>query len=89
MGDQTFSAAAADTTSQLKEAESRLRLALQAADIGIWEFDVATGALTWDARVREVVEADPDISPTWAEHFLPAIHPNDVDRVQRAVLFSP
>ena len=84
MGDHTFSAASADTTSQLREAESRLRLALQAADIGIWEFDVATGALTWDARVRQVVEADPSINPTWAEHFLPAIHPEDLDRVQHA-----
>ena len=84
MGDQTSSLVAVDTASQLREAESRLRLALQAADIGIWEFDVASGTLTWDARVREVVEADAYITPTWTEHFLPAVHPEDLDRVQRA-----
>ena len=84
MSDETSSAVAEDAASQLREAESRLRLALQAADIGIWEFDVASGALTWDARVREVVEADAKINPTWAEHFLPAIHPEDLDRVQIA-----
>ena len=64
--------------------ESRLRRALDSAGIGIWEFDPATGALVWDARVREVVEAAPDITPTWAGHFLPAIHPDDLDAVQTA-----
>jgi signal transduction histidine kinase/ActR/RegA family two-component response regulator len=68
----------------LKDTEARLRLALQTANIGIWEFDVATGALIWDARVREVVEADPDVEPTWADHFLPAIHPEDKKRVEAA-----
>jgi len=73
-----------DDAQRLRDAEARLRLALQAASIGIWEFDVSTGMLTWDARVREVVEADADIVPTWTEHFLPAIHPEDLDRVQQA-----
>lgn len=65
-------------------AESRLRRALNAAGIGVWEFDPATGDLQWDARVREVVEAEPDITPTWVDHFLPAIHPEDLDAVQAA-----
>ena len=75
-------------TSQPAEAagdsEARLRRALDSAGIGIWEFDPATGDLQWDARVREVAEAGPDVTPTWEQHFLPAIHPEDVDRVQSA-----
>jgi signal transduction histidine kinase/CheY-like chemotaxis protein len=64
--------------------DARLRRALDSAGIGIWEFDPVTGELEWDARVREVVEADPRITPTWAGHFLPAIHPDDLAAVQAA-----
>jgi signal transduction histidine kinase/ActR/RegA family two-component response regulator len=67
-----------------EDAARRLRRALETAGIGVWEFDPATGELVWDARVREVVEADPDVTPTWAEHFLPAIHPDDLNAVQSA-----
>ena len=62
----------------------RLRRALASAGIGVWEFDPATGELVWDARVREVVEADPDVTPTWDGHFLPAIHPDDLAPIQAA-----
>lgn len=64
--------------------ETRLRYALDLARIGFWEFDPATGDLVWDATVREVVEAEPDITPTWDGHFLPAIHPDDLDAIQTA-----
>jgi signal transduction histidine kinase/CheY-like chemotaxis protein len=65
-------------------AAARLHRALETAGIGVWAFDPATGDLEWDARVREVVEAEADIAPTWAGHFLPAIHPDDLEPVQSA-----
>lgn len=61
-----------------------LRHALDSAGIGIWQFDPTTGALEWDARVREVVEAGPDVVPTWTDHFLPAVHRDDLNSVQAA-----
>jgi signal transduction histidine kinase len=84
MGDRLQSSHDADDALRLRVAETRLRLALQAASIGIWEFHVDTGRLVWDERVREVVEADLDVEPTWTDHFLPAIHPEDVASVQQA-----
>ena len=68
----------------LREAELRLRLALNAASIGVWEYDVTADVLTWDARVREVAEVDADIFVTWAEHFQPAVHPDDREAVNQA-----
>lgn len=38
------------------EAHLRLRLALDAAAIGVWEYEVQSGKLSWDARVHEVAE---------------------------------
>ncbi len=67
-----------------QEAELRMRLALDAALIGVWEYDVATGALTWDERVREVAEVGPRIVPTWERDFLPSVHPDDRSAVTAA-----
>jgi signal transduction histidine kinase/DNA-binding response OmpR family regulator len=60
-----------------REAELRMRLALEAASIGVWEYDLAADRLTWDERVRAVAEVDADVEPTWAGDFLPALHPDD------------
>ncbi len=38
----------------LTHAEQRLRLALDAAKVGIWDLDPRSGALLWDARCREM-----------------------------------
>ena len=67
-----------------REAELRLRLALDAAAIGVWEFDVATGRLSWDQRVCDVAEVDPGFQPTWDADFLPALHPDDREPAQAA-----
>jgi len=71
------STSASPSASGQREADVRLRLALDAAEIGVWEYDLPSGKLTWDKRVREVAESDPDIEPTWEGHFLPALHPDD------------
>jgi signal transduction histidine kinase/CheY-like chemotaxis protein len=67
-----------------REAELRLRLALEAASIGVWEYDLTTERLTWDERVREVAEIGPEVEPTWVDHFLPAVHPDDRAPVEAA-----
>jgi two-component sensor histidine kinase/PAS domain-containing protein len=39
----------------LRASEERLRIALQAGGLGIWEVDLATGHTAWDARVMEML----------------------------------
>ena len=67
-----------------READLRLRLALDAAEIGVWEYDLPSGKLTWDKRVREVAEAGDDAEPSWEGDFLPVLHPEDRDEVVAA-----
>jgi signal transduction histidine kinase/ActR/RegA family two-component response regulator len=75
----------ADSAQEAKlEAEMRLQLALDAAAIGVWEYDLSEDRLTWDSRVREVAEVDDGIEPGWDSHFLPSVHPEDRDRVVEA-----
>jgi PAS domain-containing protein len=40
--------------------EERLRLALQAANMGIWEWDIANDSLIWDERMFELYHLHPE-----------------------------
>jgi PAS domain S-box-containing protein len=65
---------------QLKEQADRLRLALQAANMGTWEHIPSTHATFWDARSKAVFgfgERE-DLS---FEDYVTAIHPDDRERV--------
>jgi signal transduction histidine kinase/CheY-like chemotaxis protein len=61
-----------------------MRLALEAAATGVWEYDVVTERLSWDRRVREVAEIGPRAAPTWSRDFLPSVHPEDQEAVATA-----
>jgi PAS domain S-box-containing protein len=68
----------------LRDSEERLRLARDAARIGIHDFDVASGRIGWDARVRELWAVPADLPITY-EIFIAGVHPEDRAGVQGAV----
>ncbi|HEX3529753.1 MAG TPA: PAS domain S-box protein [Thermoanaerobaculia bacterium] len=70
------------TEAALRAAESRLSLALEAGKIGTWEWDVATGRLTWDARQLELFGLAPDRFDQSVETFLQLVHPDDRERLR-------
>ncbi|AWN50273.1 histidine kinase [Methylobacterium terrae] len=69
----------------LREAEDRLRLALESSGTGIYDYDLVTGALTWDARTRALFGLSPDDPVSYEEAFLPGLHPDDRERTDRTV----
>jgi PAS domain S-box-containing protein len=73
----------------LRDSEARTRLALAAADLGIWESTPALGTLSWDARTRELLGHGPDEPLDIETSFMARIHPDDrllVDENQQAAL---
>ncbi|MFN2316185.1 MAG: response regulator [Gemmatimonadales bacterium] len=70
----------------LRQAEERMRFALQSADVGVWDMDYATGTLEWS----ETLEAQYGLAPGEFEGtldaFLAAIHPDDRDEVRSTVV---
>lgn len=60
----------------LRESEARLQVAKDAAAMGIHDFDVSTGALRWDERVRELFGLGPG-DPVSYETFINGVHPDD------------
>ncbi|MBE9010584.1 PAS domain-containing protein, partial [Pseudanabaenaceae cyanobacterium LEGE 13415] len=66
----------------LKQSEERLRLALEAAHMGAWEWDLVSGALSWSPNYAELVGLDPKDCPTTLEGWEATIHHCDRDRAQ-------
>jgi PAS domain S-box-containing protein len=74
-----------------KEFEAnRLRadLAIDAAGIGSFDYDLLTGALTWDDRLIELFGYDRECFEGTIEAFLGRLHPDDVTRTQEAMRAS-
>ena len=60
-------------------------LAADAAGIGTFDLDVRTGALTWDARMREMFGGDEGCLDGTLEGMEGCLHPDDRPRVRVAV----
>jgi PAS domain S-box-containing protein len=61
----------------------QLHLALDAAQMGWWQYDVATEVVTWDRRAREIFgTTEPELNYT---KLLDHIHPDDRPHVKAAV----
>ncbi|MDB5894219.1 MAG: putative histidine kinase, hybrid, partial [Rhodoferax sp.] len=67
----------------LQEREEQLRLAIDAAEVGLWDVDVATGTMFWPARVKAMFGISADV-PATLDDFVAGVHPDDRDRVTRA-----
>lgn len=59
------------------ESELKLRLALRAADIGIWDWDIATGIMNYSARARSICGFRPDEELT-IKKVRAVTHPEDL-----------
>ena len=69
----------------LRTAEERMRFALEAAGVGIWDMDYTTGVLRWS----EILEAQYGLQPgTFGgtfEAFVERIHPDDRESVLETI----
>jgi PAS domain S-box-containing protein len=68
-----------------RQTEERQRTALVAASMGVWSFDVETGAAIRSRRFYEIYGYEPDPSGATFRDFSERIHPADADRVLGAV----
>ena len=73
-----------------RDSEERLRLALWAADVGTWRFDLEGNLDTRDANLNRILGLDAIESTTTLDDFVQRIHPDDrsrvLDRLQQCVL---
>ena len=73
----------------LKDSEQRLRLATDAAKIGIWDWDIERDAVTWTPEVYALHGLAPGTFGGTSRAFAARIHPDDAalvwERIEQAV----
>nr|WP_242476919.1 EAL domain-containing protein [Halochromatium glycolicum] len=75
-----------EIAARLHENEQRLRLAVDAARIGIWELDLEQGTLHWDGWMRRLHGLNGDAMLTSVREWRERIVPDDRFRATRALL---
>src|SRR5881394_491631 len=65
-------------------AEQRLRVALEAGNVGSWEYDPKSGGFCCDAKFKSFFGFAPNETPT-APDISARIHPDDREQVREAV----
>ena len=68
---------------ELEFSEQSLRLATDAAEIGTWDLDLVTNALTWSDRTKAMFGLAAD-EPCAMTDFYAGLHPDDLDAVTAA-----
>ncbi|HRX84688.1 MAG TPA: PAS domain S-box protein, partial [Phycisphaerae bacterium] len=67
----------ARTEAARREAEERLRDAVEAADAGTWRVDLAQGTTTHDASLNTILGLDPHETTELVERYFTRVHPDD------------
>ena len=70
---------------RVRESAERLRLALSAAELGVWEWNVESGAVTWAGETHAMMARAGAAAPATYASFLDLVHADDRPRVLQAV----
>lgn len=71
------------TEPALPAREEQLRLATDAAEVGLWDVDLITDTLFWPPRVKAMFGISPDVPVSMAD-FYAGLHPDDRERTSEA-----
>ncbi|MBD2199449.1 MULTISPECIES: PAS domain-containing protein [Calothrix] len=69
----------------LQENEERLRLALEAAHMGTWDWNITTGKIQWSSNLEALFGLKPGEFDGSYTMFVSRLHPDDRDRVLEAI----
>ena len=76
------------TEQALERSREELELTAHAAELGRFDYRPREQSLSWDDRCRELFGLSPGVPVSYETTFLAGLHPDDLDRANRAVLAS-
>ena len=79
IGAQTDITRQKETEQHLLVLNERIGLAVEAGGVGLWSYDIASGAVTWDERMHALYGTDPLTFAVSVDSWAKLIHPDDVD----------
>jgi PAS domain S-box-containing protein len=68
----------------LRESEERMRLAADAVDLGIWEWDLSKDEI-WATNARRALLGGPTSGKVGFEDFISRVHPEDRNRLRQII----
>ena len=68
---------------KIEDDSKRLELALEASEIGVWEYNLSNGTLAWDERMFRIYGADPKSFCGTVEAWNKSLHPDDMEKAQQ------
>ncbi len=75
--------AALDSSEVLRRAtDARLRVAADAGQIGVWEWDLRSNELMWDERMCQIYRVEPVVNSDYRDVWRLRLHPADLARVE-------
>jgi len=69
----------------LRASEARLRLALEAAQMGTWDWNIPSDIVTYSEQVEPIFGRSPGSHYSNYEAFLKSVHPEDRDKVAQTI----
>ena len=70
---------------KLKENEARLNLALEAGEIGVWDWDVVSNKIRWTDKVYQIHEVETNNFDGELVSYITRVYPEDKNRVEQAI----
>ena len=79
-----------ESEERLRASEERVRLATDAAGLGIWVWDATNNSISWEnERVHQLFGMTPANEPATAEQFVTGfVHPDDSESFEQAMMFT-
>src|SRR5438270_13831182 len=78
-----FESSDAMTGDKLRQREEQLRLATEAAEVGLWDLEIATDTLYWPPRVKAMFGISADVPVSMADYYA-GLHPDDKEKTSAA-----
>ena len=70
---------------QIRKSEQQLARAQKIAQLGCWEWDIASGKTSWSDELYRILGVEPAKTPASYKGFLERVHPEDREAVRRGV----
>jgi PAS domain S-box-containing protein len=74
-----------ERTEALRSSEERLRLAIEAAQLGMWDWNLRSGELVWSPRHELLFGYEPGTPSRKLGNFEERVHPDDREEVMLAI----
>ncbi len=74
-----------DIADRLSLWEARFAHALEAAEVGIWEWNFLTGELFWDSQMFKIFKVDKSHFNGKYEDFAKCVHPEDLKALEKQI----